>query len=54
MPAIHATVSWDLSRVSVTAIMSIVLEINKSIRKAVDSRMERMLAVAKRMVRLNT
>ena len=46
MSAIHASVSCGLSQVSVTARMSIVLEIIRSVREAVFSRIERMLVVA--------
>ena len=35
MSAIHAAVWWGLSHVSITAIISIVLEINKSVRETV-------------------
>ena len=49
MSAIHAAVSCGLSQVSMTARMSVVLEI---IREAVFSRMERMLVVARRMLYL--
>ena len=42
MSTIHAAVSWGLSQVSVTAKISIVLEIITSIREAFFSRMERM------------
>ena len=45
MSAIHASVSCGLSQVSVTARMSIVLEIIRSVREAVFSRIERMLVV---------
>ena len=48
MSAMHATVSCGLSQVSVTARMSIVLEINKSLSDAVD----RTFVVANRMLRL--
>ena len=54
MSAIHAAVSLDLSQVLVTARISIVLEITRSVREAVFSRMERMLVVARRMVCLVT
>ena len=43
MSAIHEAVSWGLSQVSVTARISIVFEIIRSVREAVLSRMERML-----------
>ena len=48
------TVSCGLSQVSVTARMSIVLEIIRSVREAVFSRIERMLVVARRMLCLTT
>ena len=54
MSAIHASVSCGLSQVSVTARMSIVLEIIRSVREAVFSRIERMLVVARRMLCLTT
>ena len=54
MSAIHAAVACGLSQVSVTARMSIVLEIIRSVREAVFSRMERMLVVARRMLCLIT
>ena len=54
MSAIHAPVSCGLSQVSVTARMSIVLEIIRSVREAVFSRIERMLVVARRMLCLTT
>ena len=50
MSAIHEAVSWGLSQVSVTARMSIVFEILRSVREAVFSRMEQMLVVARRML----
>ena len=49
MSAIHAALSWCLSQVSVTARMSIVLEIIISVREAVFSRIERMIVVSRRM-----
>ena len=49
MSAIHAAVSY-----SVTARISIVLEIMRSVRETVFSRMERMLVVARRMLCLIT
>ena len=48
----QATVSCGLSQVSVTARMSIVLEINKSLSDAVLSRIDRTFVVANRMLRL--
>ena len=54
MSAIHEAVSWGLSQVSVTARISIVFEIMRSVREAVFSRMERMLVVARRMLCLTT
>ena len=54
MSAIHASVSCGLSQVSVTARMSIVLEIIRSVIEAVFSRIERMLVVARRMLCLTT
>ena len=54
MSAIHEAVSWGLSQVSVTARISIVFEIIRSVREAVLSRMERMLVVARRMLCLTT
>ena len=53
MSAIHAAMTCGLSQVSVTARMSIVLEIIKSVRDTF-SRMERMLVVAMRMLCLTT
>ena len=52
MSAMQATVSCGLSQVSVTARMSIVLDINKSLSDAVLSRIDRMFMVANRMLRL--
>ena len=54
MSAIHEAVSWGLSQVSVTARISIVFEIIRSVREAVFSRMERMLVVAGRMLCMTT
>ena len=54
MPAIHGAVSWGLSQVSVTARISIVFEIIRSVRETVFSRMERMLMVARRILCLTT
>ena len=54
MSAIHASVSGGLSQVSVTARMSIVFEIIRSVREAVFSRIERTLVVARRMLCLTT
>ena len=54
MSAIHASVSCGLNQVSVTARMSIVLEIIRSVREAVFSQIERMLVVARRMLCLTT
>ena len=54
MSAIHEAVSWGLSQVSVTARISIVFEIMRSVREAVFSRMERMLVVARRTLCLTT
>ena len=54
MSAIHAAVSCGLSQVSVTARMSIVLEIIRSVREAVSSRMERMFVLASRILCLTT
>ncbi len=52
MSAMHAAVSCGLSQVSVTARMSIVLEVNKSVSEAVLSRIDRTLVVATRILRL--
>ena len=52
MSAMHSTVSCGLSQVSVTARMSIVLEINKPLSDAVLSRTDRTFVVANRMLRL--
>ena len=49
-----ASVSCDLSHVLVTARMSIVLEIMRSLREAVFSRIERILVVARWMLCLTT
>ena len=54
MSAIHASVSCGLSQVSVTARMSIVLEIIRSVREAVFSRIERMFVVARPVLCLTT
>ena len=54
MSAIHEAVSWGLSQVSVTARISIVFEIIRSVREAILSRMERMLVMARRMLCLTT
>ena len=54
MSAIHASVSYGLSKVLVTARMSIVLEIIRSVREAVFSRLERMLVLTRRMLYLTT
>ena len=54
MSAIHAAVSCGLIQVSVKERMSIVLEITRSVREAVFSRMERMFVVARRMLCLIT
>ena len=52
MSAMQAAVSCGLSQVSVTARMSIVLEINKSLSGAALSRIDRTFVVANRMLRL--
>ena len=52
MSAMHSTVSCGLGQASVTARMSIVLEINKSLSDAVLSRTDRTFVVANRMLRL--
>ena len=54
MSAIHAAVPCGLIQVSVTERMFIVLEIIRSVREAVFSRMERMFVVARRMLCLIT
>ena len=54
MLAIHAAVPCGLCQLSVTARVSIVLEMIRSLREAVVSRMERMLVVARRMLCLIT
>ena len=54
MSAIHAAVSWGLSQVSVTARISIVFEMIRSVRETIFSRMERMVVVARRMLCLTT
>ena len=50
MSAIYGAVSCGLSQVSVTAKITIVLEIMWSVREAVFSRMEQMLVVTRRML----
>ena len=54
MSAIHEAVSWGLSHVSVTARISIVFEIIRSVREAVFSRIDLILVVSRRMSCLTT